>query len=61
MNSLGEDQILGLVRRIRRQDKLSNVGLVAEPGLDVLLLTDTSFLCTELDHAVLAPSGLFHT
>lgn len=61
VNGLGENQVLGLLCRIRRQDKLSNVGLVAESGLDILLFTDTSFLCTELDYPVLPLLRLFHT
>lgn len=49
VDGLGEDQVLGFLSRVWREDELSNILLFAESGLDVLLLADSSFLCIALD------------
>lgn len=44
MYGLGEDQVLGLLCGVGRQDELPDVVGFAESGLDILLLANTSFL-----------------
>lgn len=46
VDGLGEDQVLGLISGVGREEELSDVVRFAEPGLDVFFLTYSSFLST---------------